>query len=72
METNKKVTAIDGKEYTIDELCRTNFLFIGGEFHGSTIKTINGIPIEKLSLTDVFSIGKSKEKDVELLKLSKH
>jgi len=34
-----KIQAIDGKTYTRDELLRTNFIMVGGEWHGNTIPT---------------------------------
>jgi len=60
-EEEEKVLAIDGKVYTKDQLFRMNFLFIGGEFHGREAKTINGIEIKDLSLTEVLNIGKKKD-----------
>jgi hypothetical protein len=60
-EEEEKVPAIDGKVYTKDQLFRMNFLFIGGEFHGSEAKTINGIEIKDLSLTEVLNIGKKED-----------
>lgn len=59
-EEEEKVLAIDGKVYTKDQLFRMNFLFIGGEFHGREAKTINGIEIKDLTMTEVLNIGKKK------------
>lgn len=58
MTEKEKIVAVDGKMYTEDQLYRMNFLFIGGKFHGSEAKTINGIEIKDLSLTEVLNIGK--------------
>ena len=60
-EEEEKVPAIDGKVYTKDQLVRMNFLFIGGEFHGREAKTINGIEIKDLTMTQVLNIGKKKD-----------
>jgi hypothetical protein len=61
MKLEEKIVAVDGKTYTKDKLFRMNFLFIGGELHGSEAKTINGIEIKDLSLSEVLNIGKKKD-----------
>lgn len=60
MKTEKTIIAADSKEYTLDKLVRMNFLYIGGEIHGSEIKTINGIEIKNLSMEKVLNIGKNE------------
>lgn len=60
-EDEKKIVAIDGKAYTKDQLVRMNFLFIGGQWHGSIAKTINGIEIKNLSMTEVLNIGRNNK-----------
>lgn len=56
----EKITAMDGKQYTEEELLRTNFLIVGGICHGGgIIKTMNGVNVEKMSLEEFLNVGKN-------------